>query len=89
MDRAKPVAQSVLVALIFIRWLRADGRREPRWGSAIYDRCDAEAGERHFVKREKKMKKTLSGREGWWWWWGGGVKVGGRGWDWRGRSSRW
>lgn len=65
MDWAKPVAQSALVALIFIRWLRADGRREPRWGSAIYDRCDAEAGERHFVEREKKMKKTTSGRDGW------------------------
>lgn len=65
MDWAKPVAQSALVALIFIRWLRTDGRREPRWGSAIYDRCDAEAGERHFVEREKKMKKTTSGRDGW------------------------
>lgn len=55
-DWTKPIAQSMLVALIFIRWLCR--RLGSTMGSAICDRCDVRSAKWHFVDH-KRWKDSM------------------------------
>lgn len=62
MDRTKPVSQSMLVALIFIRWLCR--RLGSTMGSAICDRCDVRSANGILLttKDEKTARERKGGR---------------------------